>query len=195
MIDDIINSHTYTCYTWVNGLYLNDKQFGIQTAHCISDMSIVPDYRPIYERWARNHKKIVVFDGTNSGTIRNIFTIIADMAFHFQDRGIYIPAKIFKEDGESLDGATTACGIIIPDIMRMFSWKKTNEHSYPTYLNQFAKIIHGTTEIPKINWEDKSELIEIDRLNTADYIKNFIVPGHPFRLENFAVWMDSQRLA
>ena len=97
MIDDIINSHTYTCYTWVNGLYLNDKQFGIQTAHCISDMSIVPDYRPIYERWARNHKKIVVFDGTNSGTIRNILQSLRIWRFTFKIVE-FILGEIHEED-------------------------------------------------------------------------------------------------
>lgn len=124
----ILLNTDYTAYFWVNSLYMNDKQFGIQTAHCISDMSQHVYGADIYSEWAQNHKTIIMFNGTNSGTIKRIFAILQYFARNMAKADILIPHTIFREDMESLDGATTACGFIIPNAIRQYNWDSYASH-------------------------------------------------------------------
>ncbi len=131
----------HTAYIWVNWLYMNEKQWGIQTAHCISDMSQIEFGKDTYRKWASDDKTIIMFNGTNSGTIKRVYSILQFAARNLQKVDIEIPHVIFREDDESLDGAVTACGFILPDAVREIGWNKfpsfNRKHWSDAFLSDF----------------------------------------------------------
>lgn len=117
----------YTAYTWVNNLYLNKIQCGIQSAHCISEMSVSPFGKEVYEEWASKGKRMIIFEGRNSGGVRRTYEILRYISRNFARVGIKLPYIVFREDNDSLDGATTACGFIFPDTFREIDWDNAHE--------------------------------------------------------------------
>lgn len=106
-----------TAYTWVPELFLNEKQCGIQSAHCISDMSLLNN--TVYQNWATHHKRLIMFKGTNCGNLRRVFYILYKARQHLAIKGLDIPVVKFNEDAESLDGAITAVGMVFPNALRI----------------------------------------------------------------------------
>lgn len=173
-------SLSHTAYFWVNNLYMNEKQFGIQTAHCVSDMSQMSFGSDTFNKWATDHKTVIMFEGTNSGTISRIYEILQFVAKGVHaNMGVEIPHVIFREDMESLGGAVTACGFVIPDFLREFvgifreaPFRTKDYHAYVTeqlLAEKVAKEQH-------------------DFVGTASKVA-------PFDLYNFSDWMATQRLA
>lgn len=183
----------YTAYTWVNGLYLNDKQYGIQSAHCISDMSLSSYGKDIYTEWASKHKTIIVFNGTNSGTIKRVFDIIQYTVRNLNKIGVEIPHAIFREDTESLDGATTACGFIIPDYFRQFDWTSIPD-SKSSIVNQF---LPGSYALDiQEPWEcTTNEYHKYVTYRDGIHISYKDYEYDNFNLAEFGDWMKRQRLA
>lgn len=102
-------------YTWTNRLYLNDKQIGLQSLHVLGEMIALYANHPFgsqgHEKfqqvvdWAANHKTAIFYSGTNSATLRHLWQTIGTAPY---------PVGIFHEDEDSLDGALTGIGIILP---------------------------------------------------------------------------------
>ena len=95
--------------------YLSSIQSGIQTAHCIADMfakykahdvSCLQDY--LY-RWAGEHKTIIVLNGGNCAELQQRYSLINDISRH-----LHLPCGYFAEDSESLNGALTCIGVVVP---------------------------------------------------------------------------------
>lgn len=120
-------------YSFTNS-YLSPIQKGIQTAHIVSEMSsVASNLSDIlsdigmnadagdYFDWAKEHKTIIVLNGGNSKSLREIKARLIDfntfihkfMPEYFVDFFI----EDFHEDGDSLDGALTAVGIILPEYL------------------------------------------------------------------------------
>src|SRR5690606_30282792 len=76
----------------------------------------------VYEKWASEGKRMIIFEGHNSGGVRRVYEILRYISRNFSRVGINLPTAIFREDNESLDGATTACGFIFPDSFRAINW-------------------------------------------------------------------------
>lgn len=100
-------------YTFVPHLYLNEKQFGIQTSHAISELFV--RYRDdsymmdiIYD-WATSHKTIIMLQGYTHANIRSIYDEI------FSAVSDIYPSSIFHESIDCLNGAATATSIILPE--------------------------------------------------------------------------------
>lgn len=98
-------------YTFIN-YYLSSIQQGIQSAHIVSELmhkSWEPDLAYMIKDWAQNHKTIIVCNGGNNESIENLarfFQIVADEKY---------PYTTFCEDQNSLCGALTGVGIILPE--------------------------------------------------------------------------------
>lgn len=118
----------YRLYTFTASLYLSDKQKGIQSAHVLGEMITMymiaePPYarhtspdgyyvnsRDMLAQWATLDKTIIVKGASTSGEVVRIWTQLAMAGY---------PFALFKEDQESLGGAATACGAILP----YYVWK------------------------------------------------------------------------
>lgn len=201
---------TYSAYIWVNNLYMNQKQWGIQTAHCISDMSRHSFGKEVYDEWADSHKTIIMFEGTKSGRIRRIFEIIKYVADSLNCVGIEIPHTIFREDEESLDGATTACGFIIPNVIRDFTWDSYFDRDNTLHWSDpFLPVLErgdGLDQEIDCSTEAYYQLIS-SRIETYSQIEqqyaasgksinlSSLVDYRKFRLTEFSEWMRRQRLA
>ncbi len=97
----------YRLYTFVN-FYLSSIQQGIQTAHVLGEIvRIHGSDNAVVDHWLHQDKTIVVLNGGNSAAIENIYKeCIASCDY---------PGAYFIEDEESLNGAITACGVILPE--------------------------------------------------------------------------------
>lgn len=98
-------------YSFTN-YYLSPLQQGLQTAHLVAEMSVDSQHNEwkIYELWAVNHKTIIIKNGGNSGELDDLYVLLVEYGKIFD-----LPCAKFKEDGSSLNYATTAVGIIIPE--------------------------------------------------------------------------------
>ena len=144
----------YRFYSFTN-MYLSSMQKGIQTAHAVSEMSV--DYQCysgdpspgflIYNVWAESDKTINVLDGGNQATLNKLYTDLTSVIdiYNFQ-----YPVVKFHEDEQSLNGALTCVGIILPeDVYRWNSEMLVDEtgDSYHPYEN---KLPLGTFAIQKL---------------------------------------------
>lgn len=96
-------------YSFVANLYLSPLQHGLQTAHVIADMS-QQDGWSIYDTWASKHKTIIICAATNNEGVRLAYQKLSWFAAE-----LGMPTEIFYEDAQSLNGAATACGIVVPE--------------------------------------------------------------------------------
>lgn len=179
--ESLIANSTYTAYFWANDLYLKEIQLGIQSAHCISDMSIQMHGSNTYEKWAEEGKTMIIYSGTNSGTVRRTFEILQYVARNIEKIGLEIPHTIFREDEESLDGATTACGFIIPNALRDFATIRAEKLDTKRY-HQFVTERNAAHKVAMEGRDFRGE-------EYRDY------QFDEFRLTDFSDWMNAQRLA
>lgn len=103
--------------------YLSSIQQGIQNAHVITKISVkytpdtehpvLLDYVPgkqyeMYRDWASNHYTMCCLNGGNSKDLNDLILFFISPANPY-------PWSAFYEDEQSLDGALTAVGIVLPE--------------------------------------------------------------------------------
>lgn len=93
-------------YSFVNGLYMSPLQHGLQTAHCIAEMSQLKD--SVFDEWASNHKTIVILNAINVAGLLELEKTFATMDIPY-------PVASFREDEASLNGAITSVGVVLPE--------------------------------------------------------------------------------
>ena len=96
----------YRLYCLTN-MYLSGIQKGIQTAHVVSNMANNFSNDTIFRDWASFDKTIIVLNGGNCKSLHAFEDVISNGGHDF-------PYDWFNEDEESLNGAVTAVGIILP---------------------------------------------------------------------------------
>lgn len=111
-------------YTFIN-CYLSQIQQGIQTAHILGEMAV--QFRTEYQDQAywdylNNHKTIIVCNGGNNAMIRETVDFFKDSRNPYQ-------FATFYEDQQSLDGALTGVGIILPPSVYDVTWNR-DENAY-----------------------------------------------------------------
>lgn len=197
----------HTAYVWVNWLYMNEKQWGIQTAHCVSDMSMMQFGQDTYHKWATEDKTIIMFNGTNSGTIKHVYSILQFAARNFNRVGIQIPHVIFREDGESLDNAVTSCGFILPDAIREIGWDAYPSFDGDHWADAFLPNIRAeedplvaypvTTEdmLNRVEWSDARHKSMSELRGYGNFTSYVDYSQDRFMLPEFTDWMSRQRLA
>ena len=98
-------------YSFTNANYMNQLQLGLQTAHCVADMAtkyLVHVDNEAYNDWAVNHKTIIILNGGNCAMLNELYNFMDDL------RNPY-PYTKFNEDEQSLAGAITCVGIVLPE--------------------------------------------------------------------------------
>jgi len=106
-------------YSFVN-MYLSGKQQGIQTAHVVSEMAMAEQttkVSTIFNEWAKNHKTIIMLNGGNCASLEGIYDHIWEFVNSdvFERHDCNIPMSVFYEDEQSLNGAPTAVGVVLPE--------------------------------------------------------------------------------
>ena len=109
----------YRLYSFVNHLYMSPLQWGIQTAHCVSNImaavgSLKDDDPQSYQMvvdWAQS-PTIIVCQGGNVSMLNDLYHRLGPLAFT-----LALPYTKFHEDAESLGGVITAVAVLVPEIM------------------------------------------------------------------------------
>jgi len=99
-------------YSFTN-YYLSPIQQGIQTAHLVGEMSqktLVDN--GYYHRWVNYYKTIIVLNGGNNFALRELSIRLKQLTECYD---FYQTVSSFYEDRESLNGAITAVGLIVPE--------------------------------------------------------------------------------
>jgi hypothetical protein len=104
----------YRLYSFVANGYLSPLQCGLQTAHAVGDMSVKynddthADHA--YRTWAGEDKVIIICAAFNT---RGVVDCHAELQ-RTAEGALCLPVSIFFEDTDSLNGAATACAVVVP---------------------------------------------------------------------------------
>jgi hypothetical protein len=109
----------FRLYTFVAGLYLSDLQKGLQTAHVVSEIADqMENHRKFggwpnaivdFQTWASQDKTIIICNAHNHQGVKDCWAEIRRI-----NSALGLPAAIFHEDEQSMNGMATACGVIVP---------------------------------------------------------------------------------
>lgn len=105
-------------YSFVNALYMSQVQWGIQTQHCTADMFVRYDHgqltpqRDTLFTWAKYHKTTIILNGGNCADLQNLNVELQEYT-----RELQLPNCAFREDVQSLNGALTCVGVVVPEIV------------------------------------------------------------------------------
>lgn len=148
-------------YYGLTNYYLSSIQQGIQNAHCVTDMAIqygfgltIRPQGPLFRDWAENHKTMVLLNGGNQESLQDFYSFLAGPSNPF-------PFGFFCEDEQSLNGAMTCVGIVLPE--RIY--------------DSAALMRQRSTEIIKINDEEPNRVWITD-----NNLKEYILSGWEFEL-------------
>lgn len=108
-----MSDQNYRLYAFVAGGYLSPLQCGLQTAHVIANISVEYDEQDRelreYRTWASEDKVIIICSAFNSQGVLDCFAELSRTG-----GALDLPMSIFFEDQESLNGAATACAVVVP---------------------------------------------------------------------------------
>ncbi len=106
---------------YFGNMYLSSIQQGIQAAHVTHELflkhtvhskytsDIIGDrQRDMLYDWARNHKTMILLNGGYADNLRELIQL-------FHNRTNPYPWAFFNEGQDSLDGALTCVGIVLPE--------------------------------------------------------------------------------
>lgn len=108
----------YRLYSFVAGLYLNELQKGLQTAHVVGDLAakvvsatpMSPEAVYAFRTWASTDKTIIILNALNHGGVVELESVLSELA-----EGLGLPCATFREDEVSMNGMATAVGIVVPE--------------------------------------------------------------------------------
>ena len=107
---------SYRLYSFVNHLYMNAKQWGIQTAHCVSTMSVLYKHNTVqhaaYTTWATEDPTIIMCEGGNVAMLMDLYVRLVPLA-----NALDLPIVKFHEDEQSLGGVITSVAVLVPDTL------------------------------------------------------------------------------
>ena len=138
-------------YTFVNGVYMKEIQWGIQSGHLADSMTVRyileqqsngTKEQQIFRDWIRNHKTYIVLNAVNMRGILDAYSILEKVCPELQ-----LPYGVFYEDEDSLGGIITCCGVVVPE--KYFNAVKLDDGYYynikeiDTFGNAHADFFYG----------------------------------------------------
>ncbi len=95
--------------------YISSLQQGLQSAHVVGELFTQferdsNEDKMVYD-WGKNHKTMVLLNGGNSLNLQELFDFFGEL----RKQGMYLPFAKFHEDEQSLGGALTYVGMIVPE--------------------------------------------------------------------------------
>lgn len=101
----------YRLYSLTNQ-YLSSLQKGLQTAHLVSDLALDAqmdsEVDRVFSAWASEDRTIIILNGGNSASLERWEQFLREYCQRW-------PWAVFREDQQSLNGAITAVGVIVPE--------------------------------------------------------------------------------
>lgn len=132
-------------YFFVN-MYLSSIQKGIQTAHCITKIAHENKQNNYVMEYPEHMTKIVL-DGGNHKMLLELHAAIADLGKQFQEKypgEKWYPFAAFHEDEQSLNGACTCVGIILPERIYEFADNvRHNVYKIEEHADGALSVVHG----------------------------------------------------
>jgi len=106
----------YRLYSFINHLYMSPIQWGIQTAHVVSTLSVLykhnTEQHKAYLEWAEKEPTIIICQGGNVGMLTDLLGRLEPLA-----KQLNLAITEFHEDEQSLGGVITAVGVLVPDTL------------------------------------------------------------------------------
>lgn len=103
-------------YSFVNHLYMSPIQWGIQTAHCVSTMSVMykqnTQQAQDYREWAEGECTIIVCQGGNVAMLTDLHDRLRPLA-----DALDLAVVKFHEDEQSLGGVITSVAVLVPETL------------------------------------------------------------------------------
>lgn len=95
--------------------YLSSLQQGLQSAHLVGELFTQYNQGSgqlniVYD-WAKSYKTMVLLNGGNSASLQELYDFLGEL----KASGMYLPYAKFHEDEQSLGGALTYVGIVVPE--------------------------------------------------------------------------------
>lgn len=95
--------------------YLSSLQQGLQSAHAVGELFTQTElgsesFNMVYD-WAKNHKTMVLLNGGNALNLQELYDFFGEL----KAQGMHLPFAKFHEDEQSLGGALTYVGVIVPE--------------------------------------------------------------------------------
>jgi hypothetical protein len=118
----------YRLYSFVH-VHITPLQKGLQTAHVVGELfafNTKGKKRRILDKWAGSHKTIIILNGGNTLNLETLTGRIARLGDALQ-----LPYIHFKEDKATLNGSTTAVGIIVPNSIYTMNLLTADDGDYP----------------------------------------------------------------
>lgn len=108
-----MTNNEYRLYAFTANLYLSPLQLGLQTAHLVSEISATVATNDLcvdpYWQWAQADKTIIICGAANHAGVEECWAELQRTA-----TALGLPCAIFHEDEQSLNGAATVCGVVVP---------------------------------------------------------------------------------
>lgn len=136
--------------------YLSGIQHGIQAAHSIGEMAATVFGRwkgtvkeKTFLEWATFHKTIILLNGGNSSSLSSIFESMVKL----EKEGMSLPFAKFNEDENSLNGALTSVGIIVPEEYYSFDGIRKDVSECGLSLPEILELIKTNEEFELKKWK------------------------------------------
>lgn len=137
-------------YYGFGNYYLSSIQQGIQAAHVVKGLWTEYNKKSAQykkgHKWAKKHKTMVLLNGGNAGNLKRLYELFASL----KDKGMKLPFAKFNEDEESLNGALTAIGIVLPKRYYNVMGELRNVRGKK---KKYAKYIQSLTDNGWEDWE------------------------------------------
>lgn len=152
-------------------MYLSSIQQGIQAAHAVSEMFIrfpiqdlavqrVPG--DLILNWAQNHKTMILLNGGYAATIQDLVDFFDKQSMHDT---VEYPWAPFYEEQDSLNGALTTVGIILPEKIYLIAAEIRSERAS----------FEGQRLIREMIWEDGEITIGPENTIGFDVSKDLVL--------------------
>lgn len=114
------SDQNHRLYTFTANLYLSPLQCGLQSAHVVGNIAATMDHLELanfdsirtsqaFHDWAHLDKTIIICAATNHAGVEACWAEIERI-----NTALLLPAAIFHEDEDSMNGMATACGVVVP---------------------------------------------------------------------------------
>ena len=114
--------------------YLSSIQQGIQAAHAVTKLfANTPENtkeRDMLEEWGNNHVTKILLNGGNQKNLELLFDVFSELAPYCS-----VPVTKFYEDQDSLGGALTCVGMVLPE--EIYSFKMTPD-DFLDFVNHYG---------------------------------------------------------
>lgn len=153
-----MSENNYRFYSFTN-MYLSSIQKGIQTAHAVSEMydtyrelagtkSSFGKAKEALDEWAKSDKTIIVLDGGNSATLSELYNNLRCVIDTYE---FPYPVVNFYEDEQSLNGALTAVGIVLPESVYSHNAEMVFDPNTGEMVHPHENLLsHGTFDISRL---------------------------------------------